>query len=130
MILGVIFFGAVILFAIIFGGTYWQGRTLSILNPGYAAKHQPIIASVSEHQPTTWSGYFFDLQYLIILMPVGLFFSLYSQNAGKIFIALYGVVSLYTSCVMIRLMLVLAPAVCILSAIGVYELNFLFLSGP
>ena len=48
-IAGILFFGALILFTIIFGGTYWQGRTLSILNPNYAAKHQPIIASVSEH---------------------------------------------------------------------------------
>lgn len=61
-------------------------------------------------------------------MPIGLFFNLLFPTAGKIFIALYGVISLYTSCVMIRLMLVLAPAVCILSAIGVYELNRLFLA--
>ena len=63
-------------------------------------------------------------------MPVGLFFSLFNPNPGKIFIALYGVISLYTSCVMIRLMLVLAPAVSILSAIGVYELNSILLSRP
>lgn len=33
-----------------------------MLDPTYAKNHIPIIASVSEHQPTTWSSYYFDLQ--------------------------------------------------------------------
>ena len=34
----------------------------AMLDPTYAKNHIPIIASVSEHQPTTWSSYYFDLQ--------------------------------------------------------------------
>lgn len=33
----------------------WTGRSLSLLDPTYASKHIPIIASVSEHQPTSKS---------------------------------------------------------------------------
>ena len=38
------------------------------------------------------------------------------------FVGLYGVLSTYFSCVMIRLMLVIAPAACVLAAIGVSEI--------
>lgn len=36
----------------------WTGRSLSLLDPTYASKFIPIIASVSEHQPPAWNSYF------------------------------------------------------------------------
>ncbi len=108
------------------GLSRWGGRSLSLLDPTYASKFIPIIASVSEHQATTWTSYFFDLHFLMVLMPVGFFFCCHGQkeipNYGKIFIALYGVLAIYFSCVMIRLMLVLAPVACTLAAVGASEL--------
>lgn len=107
------------------GLSKWSGRSMTLLDPTYASKFIPIIASVSEHQATTWTSYFFDLHYLMVLVPVGFFFCCYGQrqfpNYGKIFVALYGVLAIYFSCVMIRLMLVLAPAACVLAAIGTSE---------
>ena len=47
----------------------WTGRFYSLLDPSYAKNHIPIIASVSEHQPTTWSSFYFDLQMLVFLFP-------------------------------------------------------------
>ncbi len=47
----------------------WTGRFYSLLDPSYAKNNIPIIASVSEHQPTTWSSFYFDLQILTILFP-------------------------------------------------------------
>lgn len=35
----------------------WTGRSLSLLDPTYASKYIPIIASVSEHQPPTTYSY-------------------------------------------------------------------------
>ncbi len=49
------------IFITISGATRWQGRSMTLLDPTYAKKYIPIIASVSEHQPTSWSSYFFDL---------------------------------------------------------------------
>lgn len=43
----------------------WTGRFYSLLDPSYAKNHIPIIASVSEHQPTSWSSFYFDLQVFI-----------------------------------------------------------------
>ena len=36
-----------------------------------------------------------------------------------LFVALYGLLAVYFSCVMIRLMLVVAPAACVLASIGI-----------
>jgi dolichyl-diphosphooligosaccharide--protein glycosyltransferase len=41
------------------------GRFWTLLDPTYAKKYIPIIASVSEHQPTTWATYVFDLHILV-----------------------------------------------------------------
>eukprot|EP00343_Euplotes_focardii_P006797 CAMPEP_0205822716 /NCGR_PEP_ID=MMETSP0206-20130828/13700_1 /ASSEMBLY_ACC=CAM_ASM_000279 /TAXON_ID=36767 /ORGANISM="Euplotes focardii, Strain TN1" /LENGTH=411 /DNA_ID=CAMNT_0053119225 /DNA_START=1012 /DNA_END=2247 /DNA_ORIENTATION=+ len=96
---------------------------MTLLDPTYAKKYIPIIASVSEHQPTPWSSFFFDVQFLVFFMPVGLYFCYAKPTYGMLFCALYGVLSVYFACVMIRLMLVFAPACCILAAIGVSELT-------
>ena len=45
------------------------GRSLSLLDPTYASKYIPIIASVSEHQPPSWPSYFTDLQARPALPP-------------------------------------------------------------
>ena len=116
-------FGFFFVFITVTGATRWSGRSLTLLDPTYAKKYIPIIASVSEHQPTSWSSYFFDLQYLMIFIPVGFYFCLnHKVTYGKLFLGLYGVLSTYFSCVMIRLMLVIAPAACVLAAIGISEI--------
>mmetsp|Transcript_22783 Transcript_22783/g.37492 ORF Transcript_22783/g.37492 Transcript_22783/m.37492 type:complete len:708 (+) Transcript_22783:69-2192(+) len=97
----------------------WTGRFYSLLDPTYAKEHIPIIASVSEHQPTTWSSFFFDLHLLVFLFPAGLYFCFRKLTDANIFIILYGITSVYFAGVMVRLMLVLAPAACLLSAIAV-----------
>jgi dolichyl-diphosphooligosaccharide--protein glycosyltransferase len=76
---------------------------------------------VSEHQPTTWTTLFFDLHFTLLLAPIGLYYTLRNTTRGKLFIALYFVVSLYFASVMVRLILVLFPAICIISAIGISE---------
>lgn len=111
----------VALYLTLSGKMKWTGRSMSLLDPTYAKKFIPIIASVSEHQPTTWASFFFDLHFLTVFAPVGLYFCLIENSPGKLFVAGYGVLAVYFACVMVRLLLVLAPAVCILSAIGISE---------
>ncbi|BES96000.1 Oligosaccharyl transferase STT3 subunit [Nesidiocoris tenuis] len=97
----------------------WTGRFYTLLDPSYAKNHIPIIASVSEHQPTSWSSFYFDLQILVFLFPAGLYFCFANLTDANIFLILYGVTSIYFAGVMVRLMLVLAPVMCILSGIAV-----------
>ncbi|VDK42773.1 unnamed protein product [Anisakis simplex] len=100
----------------------WTGRFYSLLDPSYAKNNIPIIASVSEHQPTAWSSFYFDLQFLVFTFPTGLYFCFKELNDHNIFIILYGLTSIYFAGVMVRLMLVLAPVMCILSGIAVSSL--------
>ena len=100
----------------------WTGRSLSLLDPTYASKYIPIIASVSEHQPPAWNSYFMDIHVMVMLMPLGFIYCFRPLTDAKLFLVLYGVTAVYFSGVMVRLMLVLAPAACCLAAIGASEL--------
>ena len=97
----------------------WTGRFYSLLDPTYAKDHIPIIASVSEHQPTAWSSFMFDFHILLFLFPAGLYFCFKRLSDATIFIVMYGLTSLYFAGVMVRLILVATPAVCLISAIAV-----------
>lgn len=116
-----------LVFAGIFALTYlgyiapWTGRFYSLWDTGYAKIHIPIIASVSEHQPTTWSSFFFDLHLLVPTFPMGLWYCIKQVNDERVFIALYAITASYFAGVMVRLMLTLTPVVCVLSAIAFSE---------
>ncbi|KAA3477071.1 dolichyl-diphosphooligosaccharide--protein glycosyltransferase subunit STT3A [Gossypium australe] len=103
----------------------WSGRSLSLLDPTYASKYIPIIASVSEHQPPTWPSYFMDINVLAFLVPAGIIVSLKAcflpLSDASSFVVLYIATSVYFSGVMVRLMLVLAPAACITSGIALSQ---------
>jgi len=73
----------------------WTGRFYTLLDPSYAKNHIPIIASVSEHQPTSWSSFYFDLHIQVFLFPVGLYFCFSKLTDANIFVILYGVTSIY-----------------------------------
>lgn len=101
----------------------WTGRSLSLLDPTYASKYIPIIASVSEHQPPTWSSYFTDLHIASLLAPAGLLLCFRPLTDASLFLLLYGVTAVYFSGVMVRLMLVLAPAACCLAGLALSEVT-------
>ncbi|TXG61446.1 hypothetical protein EZV62_012809 [Acer yangbiense] len=99
----------------------WSGRSLSLLDPTYASKYIPIIASVSEHQPPTWPSYFMDINVLAFLVPAGIIACFLPLSDASSFAVLYIVTSVYFSGVMVRLMLVFAPAACIMSGIALSQ---------
>jgi dolichyl-diphosphooligosaccharide--protein glycosyltransferase len=71
----------------------------------------PIIASVSEHQPTAWPSFYFDLTWLIFLFPAGVWLCFNELRDEHLFIIIYAVLSSYFAGVMVRLMLVITPVV-------------------
>lgn len=83
------------------GRTRWAGRTMTLLDPTYAGKFIPIIASVSEHQPPTWSTYIFDLHLCTFLAPIGLWLVFSTASDTSIFLGLYGLFAVYFSCMSI-----------------------------
>ncbi|KAK4687656.1 dolichyl-diphosphooligosaccharide---protein glycosyltransferase, partial [Tremellales sp. Uapishka_1] len=96
----------------------WTGRFYSLWDTGYAKIHMPIIASVSEHQPTAWPSFFFDLEMLIWFFPAGVFFCFRELRDEHVFVIIYAVLSSYFAGVMVRLLLVITPVVCVTAAIA------------
>lgn len=77
----------VVYFALVWGGYVapFSGRFYSLWDTGYAKIHIPIIASVSEHQPTTWVSFFFDLHITAAVFPVGLWYCIKKVNDERVF---------------------------------------------
>lgn len=96
----------------------WTGRFYSLWDTGYAKIHIPIIASVSEHQPTAWPAFFFDLNMLIWLFPAGVYLCFLKLNDEQVFVVVYSILASYFSGVMVRLMLTLTPVVCVSAALA------------
>merc|ERR1719245_1839545 len=80
-----------------------------------------IVRSVSEHQPTSWSTYFFDCNVLSFFALAGIALCFRRPSDANLFAILYGVFASYFSNIMIRLMLVVSPAICVLGAIATSE---------
>ncbi|KAJ2516212.1 oligosaccharyl transferase stt3 subunit [Coemansia sp. RSA 1939] len=109
----------------------WTGRFYSLWDTAYAKVHIPIIASVSEHQPTPWTNFFFDLNILIWLFPAGIYFSFRQLTDHHVFLVLYALFASYFAGVMVRLMLTLTPIVCVMGGISMANVFESFLgAGP
>ena len=122
--LGLIF----LIFATKFGWIApWTGRFYSLWDTNYAKVHIPIIASVSEHQPTPWSSFYFDLNYLIWCFPFGVYLCFNDLSNESIFVIIYSVLGSYFAGVMIRLMLTLAPIVCVCGSLTIGKLIQIYL---
>ncbi|RKF73600.1 Dolichyl-diphosphooligosaccharide--protein glycosyltransferase subunit stt3 [Golovinomyces cichoracearum] len=105
----------------------WTGRFYSLWDTGYAKVHIPIIASVSEHQPTAWPAYFFDLNILTWLFPAGVYLCFQKLADEHVFIVVYSVLASYFSGVMVRLMLTLTPIVCVSAALAMSNILDVYL---
>ncbi|KXT18992.1 hypothetical protein AC579_8771 [Pseudocercospora musae] len=126
-----------VIFLVAFGGLVlltvsgviapWSGRFYSLWDTGYAKIHIPIIASVSEHQPTAWPAFFFDLNMLIWLFPAGVYMCFRNLKDEQVFIVIYAVLASYFAGVMVRLMLTLTPIVCVAAAMALSQILDTFL---
>ncbi|OOQ90903.1 Dolichyl-diphosphooligosaccharide--protein glycosyltransferase subunit stt3 [Penicillium brasilianum] len=125
-------FGGLVLLSVSGVIAPWSGRFYSLWDTGYAKIHIPIIASVSEHQPTAWPAFFFDLNFLIWLFPAGVFMCFQNLKDEHVFVIIYAVLSSYFAGVMVRLMLTLTPIVCVAAALALSSIldNFMVLAKP
>ena len=118
LLIFVVAFGGLVLLTLAGVIAPWTGRFYSLWDTGYAKIHIPIIASVSEHQPTAWPAFFFDLNLLIWLFPAGVYMCFRQLKDEQVFIVIYAVLASYFAGVMVRLMLTLTPVVCVASAMA------------
>ncbi|MGD0688617.1 MAG: STT3 domain-containing protein [Candidatus Bathyarchaeia archaeon] len=98
------------------------GKFYAVIDP-FVRGQVPIIQSVAEHQPATWGSFFYEFGALIFLILFGFVFILQRVRNDDIFLLLWGVTAVYFAASFVRLTLLLAPAFCLLAAIGTVELG-------
>jgi len=98
------------------------GKFFAVINP-FVRGDVPIIASVAEHQPATWGSFFYEFGAITFLILFGIVFVIQRGRNEDIFIVLWGITAVYFAASFVRLTLLLAPAFCILGAIGTVELG-------
>lgn len=98
-------------------------RIRAVLDPRFAKLGAPLVASVSQHQPSVWSTFQWDLHLLAMLLPLG-FYVTFRENSPESFFALaFGISALYFAAVMTMFVgLLLAPAASMLCGIGLASL--------
>ncbi|MHA2249867.1 MAG: STT3 domain-containing protein [Candidatus Kariarchaeaceae archaeon] len=82
----------------------------------------PLIDSVSEHLPLAWGNLYANLSTLLFFIPLGIYFAMKNPSERNLFSLTFGISTIYFSGSMVRLMLILAPAAAILTAIAVDNL--------
>lgn len=104
------------------GKTRISGRVMKLINPEFSTDGSALQESVAEHAPMKWNEFMQGFATSIIFLPIGFYYTLARKiTYGKLFVAMYGVFCVYFACAMVRLVIVFAPAVCILAGIGIQK---------
>ncbi len=97
----------------------------SVILPGERL-NIPIISSVSEHQPMTWAELFQHIHIMAFFIPLGMYYCLKKPTDINIIILTLGITTIYFSGSMVRLILLLAPAAALLSAMAIDKLLYTY----
>src|SRR3972149_5306940 len=99
-----------------------QGKFLATINP-FIRQDIPLVASVAENRPSTWASLFLELGSLTLLSVFGFFFAFQRLREGDILLIIFGATAFYFAASLVRLTLILAPAIAVLAAGAVVELG-------
>ena len=97
------------------------GKFMSVINP-FERINIPLVESVQEHRPATWSSFYYQFGILVFLAPLGIIFVFQKLTNEKLFLTTYFLTTLYFSASMIRLTIIMAPALCVLGALAMVEI--------
>jgi len=113
--------------ALVGGAVYlWQsgemtniaGKFISVVNPFLRASN-PIIESVAEHKIASWATVYLEWGILLVFFLAGLYFTLRNPTDRNVFLLVFGLTGLYFASSMVRLLILLAPALSLIAAAGV-----------
>ncbi|MFQ6065335.1 MAG: STT3 domain-containing protein, partial [Candidatus Bathyarchaeia archaeon] len=102
-------------------------KYISVLNP-LARLESPLVESVQEHRPAAWGSFYYDLGVGAFFVPIGLYFAIRNLTNRNVFLAIFGLTTLYFAGSMVRLTLLLAPAFCLLWALALVRLAMPFIT--
>jgi len=96
-----------------------SGRIMAIIFPSHRGA---LVESVQEHRIPTWSMLYSDYGFLAVIAIAGAALAIRKWREEDIFLALFFITSLYSAASMARLTLLLAPAIYMCAALGLWEL--------
>src|SRR5213080_2319172 len=99
-----------------------RGKFIATLDP-FVRNSIPLVASVAENRPSTWSSLYLEIGSVILLAVFGFFFAFQRLRDSDVLLIVFGVTGFYFAASLVRLTLILAPAVATLAAITVVELG-------
>ncbi len=93
------------------------GKFYTVIDP-LIRQEAFLLASVGEHLPSPWATFWYNLGFLVLLMPFGFYIAFQRERETDILLIIFALTALYFTGSMIRLALILAPAAAILGAYG------------
>ena len=99
-----------------------RGKFLATVNP-FVRNSIPLVASVAENRPSTWASLYLEIGTIILLAIFGFFFAFQRLRDSDVLLIIFGVTGFYFAASLVRLTLILAPAIATLAAITVVELG-------
>ncbi|MCS7119885.1 MAG: STT3 domain-containing protein [Nitrososphaerota archaeon] len=125
LILGVIIIGAAtgLIFLLWSRGMmgWLEAKFLSVILPSTRFQHA-IIVSVAEHSTSAWGTFYYNFGIAMLFLPIGLFFAAIMGTNLGIFMTIYGLTSVYFASSMIRLTIMMSPAVSVLWALAIVRI--------
>ena len=95
--------------------TNMASKFITVLLPIYRDA-TPILKSVSEHQIVTWATFFRNIGVLIFFLPLSIYYLYQKPTEKNLLLLMFGVTAIYFAGSMVRLALILAPAISLLAA--------------
>src|SRR5437667_554001 len=99
-----------------------RGKFYATVNP-FIRNSIPLVASVAENRPSTWASLYLEIGSVILLAVFGFFFAFQRLRDSDVLLIIFGVTGFYFAASLVRLTLILAPAMATLAAITVVELG-------
>jgi dolichyl-diphosphooligosaccharide--protein glycosyltransferase len=100
-------------------------RLVSVLSP-LVRESLNIVASVAEHMPSSWSVFYYNTLIPLMLLPLGLFFLFKRGNVADVLLLAFLILIFYFTGSMIRIILLFAPAACLVGAYGLVNILKIF----
>src|SRR5437867_3438080 len=99
-----------------------RGKFYATVNP-FIRNSIPLVASVAENRPSTWASLYLEIGSVILLAVFGFFFAFQRLRDSDVLLIIFGVTGFYFAASLVRLTLILAPAIATLAAITIVELG-------
>jgi len=94
------------------------GKFATVLDPLIRRSGAQLLASVGEHLPSPWATFWYNLGFLVLIVPFGFYAAFRRESETDLLLIVFTLTAVYFCGSMIRLALLLAPAAAIVGAYG------------